>query len=152
MVKAGGEIDGAEYIGFSGADSLEEFIDAGNGVPVLKGVPIERPKVTDDAETPVVRFWNTKNRVVVRASGALDDAGFDPGGELVFDGSKMLGGQPELRNEDGLVSIKMDFMLKDVAAPNVVLVAAETVLIFVEKLQEAGTVMAGSVAMNVGCE
>ena len=46
----------------------------------------------------------------------------------------------------------MDFMLKDVAAPNVVLVAAKTVLIFIEKLQEAGTVMARGVAMNVGCE
>ena len=64
MVKAGGEIDGAEYIGFSGADSLEEFIDAGNGVPVLQGVPIERPKVTDDAEAPVMWFWNTKSNKV----------------------------------------------------------------------------------------
>ena len=152
MVKAGGEVDGAENVWFSGTDPLEEFIDAGNGVSVLEGVSIECPKVADDAEAPVMRFWNAKDRVIVRASGALDDAGLDPGGELVFDGSKMLGGQPELRNEDGLVSIKMDFVLEDVAASNVVLVAAETILIFVEKLQEACTVMARSVAMNVGSE
>ena len=51
---------------------------------------IKCPEITDDAKTTIVWLRDTKDRVVVRAPGALDDAGLNPGGELVFDGGEAL--------------------------------------------------------------
>ena len=56
-------------------------------------------------------FGDCEDGIVVPAVTSADDSGFDPCKGLVLDGGEVVGGNLELRAEDGVIVLEVDGVL-----------------------------------------
>ncbi len=99
------------------------------------GVLVSLPEVLHNAKSSVLFLWNAENGWVIEWVWSLNNPQFQPFIQCLFDELVVGFWNLELFPVDWVLCFEVDFVLKILGEPQVILVNAESVLVFAQDIQ-----------------